>query len=324
MVDVDPPSEDPGGHESVVAHGENRVLQALHDLYGMGVGLQDLHSGSQLMIQRSQRGAVAVDRVMSNSRFSFDAGPIDSLMVLHLRGGTYETTTGGVSAHVAGWEPLIAFQPGSNAIGTVDHMDTRTITIDMDLVRSVSDTAHDDRRRLRFTSLTAPSHGLRQAWMTTADYAARALETESAANPLFHDTVARALAGTALAVFPNTFELDDLHYTRAGFVGAATVRRAQAFVEACAAEPLTPAVVAAHVQLSAAALEDGFRRHLSCSVMDFVTRLRLRRAHEELAALPAGTSVAQVSARWGWTSHRRFVDDYRRVYGEIPRQRTGA
>ncbi|MEU6844398.1 helix-turn-helix domain-containing protein [Streptomyces sp. NPDC046716] len=322
MVDVDDSADSPGPREAIVARGENRVLETLHDLYGMGVGLRNLHSGSQLMIQRSRRGAVAVDRVVSNSTFSFDAGPIDSLMVLYLRDGGYETTTGGVSAQVGGWEPLIAFQPGGNAIGTVDRMDTRTITIDMHVVRAVSDTVHDDRRRLHFTSLTAPTPGLRQAWMATADYAARALEGESATNALFQDSVARALAGAALAVFPNTFQADDLHYARARFTGAATVRRAQAFIEACAAEPLTPAVVATHVSLSAAALENGFRQHASCSVMDFVARTRLRRAHDDLTAGTAGTSVAQVAARWGWTSRQQFLSDYRRAYGEIPQQRT--
>ncbi len=62
-----------------------------------------------------------------------------------------------------------------------------------------------------------------------------------------------------------------------------------------------------------------FRRHRDCTPMEYLRRVRLHHAHQELlAAERAHTTVAQIAASWGFAHTGRFAVYYRQVYGQSP------
>jgi AraC-like DNA-binding protein len=66
-------------------------------------------------------------------------------------------------------------------------------------------------------------------------------------------------------------------------------------------------------------LQQGFQRALGMSPTQYLRQVRLREAHRELAAAdPAGTTVAELAARWGFAHQGRFAAQYRRRYGVSP------
>lgn len=97
----------------------------------------------------------------------------------------------------------------------------------------------------------------------------------------------------------------------------ATARRAAAFLEAHAEQPVTVAEVAGVTPRS---LQYAFRRHYETTVMGCLRLVRLEQAHRQLrAAHPAaGATVAAIARRWGWASSASFASTYHRQYGQAP------
>lgn len=71
--------------------------------------------------------------------------------------------------------------------------------------------------------------------------------------------------------------------------------------------------------MSVRSLQEGFRRHVGCTPMSHLQRVRLARAHDALRhADPARTTVAAIAHRWGFAHLGRFASAYRARYGVPP------
>ncbi len=101
--------------------------------------------------------------------------------------------------------------------------------------------------------------------------------------------------------------------------GPTAVRRARAFIEAHAAEPLTVGRIAAEAGVSIRALQHGFQRVLGMSPTAYLRAVRLRGARRDLVSADRETaSVAAVAAQWGFLHPGRFAARYRAMYGVSP------
>ncbi|MDQ1136051.1 AraC-like DNA-binding protein [Microbacterium sp. SORGH_AS 1204] len=98
-----------------------------------------------------------------------------------------------------------------------------------------------------------------------------------------------------------------------------TVRRAIAHIEAHAQQPLTLEDIAAASGISSRGLQHAFRRELDTTPTEYLRRVRLSAAHDELRAGTA-VSVAEVARRWGFSSASRFARYHREHYGQNPAQ----
>ena len=97
------------------------------------------------------------------------------------------------------------------------------------------------------------------------------------------------------------------------------VRAAVDFIEAQASSPLTVSMMAARSNVSVRTLQDGFRRHLGTTPMNYLRDVRLRRVHETLLESdPGATTVAAVAHRWGFGNLGRLATAYAALYGERP------
>ncbi|WP_426569915.1 helix-turn-helix transcriptional regulator [Streptomyces canus] len=140
-----------------------------------------------------------------------------------------------------------------------------------------------------------------------------------AGQPLIASTAAQHLAAGVLATFPNTAFTDPTSTDR-NDARPATLRRALAYIDDHADEPLTVADIAEAAHVTVRALQYAFRRHMETTPLAHLRRVRLSHAHADLlAATPQdGTTVADIAARWGFFHPGRFAAQYRRTYGRAP------
>ncbi|HEX4252502.1 MAG TPA: AraC family transcriptional regulator [Pseudonocardia sp.] len=99
------------------------------------------------------------------------------------------------------------------------------------------------------------------------------------------------------------------------------VTEAIEYMHGHATEPLTVADIAAHCCVGVRTLQRGFREYLGETPLEHLRGVRLRCAHDELAAADRfGTSVSTIAHRWGFTHLGRFAAAHEARYGVSPSQ----
>lgn len=98
------------------------------------------------------------------------------------------------------------------------------------------------------------------------------------------------------------------------------VRESLDYIEAHLREPITMADLAAHVNMSVRAIQQGFREELGTTPMAYLRDRRLERARAELSdSLPSdGVTVTDIAEHWGFNHLSYFATLYRRRWGESP------
>lgn len=98
------------------------------------------------------------------------------------------------------------------------------------------------------------------------------------------------------------------------------VRRAEEYIRAHSSEDLSISAVAGHLQITARALQMGFRLQRGQSPYSYVETVRLEKAHQLLIAADDGESVTQIALDCGFSHLGRFSQQYKRRYGVMPSQ----
>ncbi|WP_237570204.1 AraC family transcriptional regulator [Mycolicibacterium lacusdiani] len=136
---------------------------------------------------------------------------------------------------------------------------------------------------------------------------------------LLVDACARTLAAAALTTFADsersvTLATDDAQTP-------AQLKRAMWFINGKVDSDIGIQEIADAVHLSPRAVQYLFRRHLNTTPTEYVRRLRLHRAHQDLLAGSNGTAtVSAIATRWGFAHTGRFAVLYRQTYGQSPHQ----
>ncbi|TNC22253.1 AraC family transcriptional regulator [Amycolatopsis alkalitolerans] len=96
-------------------------------------------------------------------------------------------------------------------------------------------------------------------------------------------------------------------------------RRALDLIASHPEAPHTAQSLARDVGVSVRSLQQAFRRQMGCSPTEYLRKVRLQRAHDELRARsPELISVNDVAKRWGFRAPRYFSAVYRDRFGESP------
>jgi AraC-like DNA-binding protein len=99
------------------------------------------------------------------------------------------------------------------------------------------------------------------------------------------------------------------------------VRRAVAYIDDHAEDPMTLTDIAAAAGIGVRALQHGFQVSLNKSPLTYLRDVRLSRVREDLSrADPETTGVADIAFGRGFSHLGRFAGLYRQVYGESPSQ----
>jgi AraC-like DNA-binding protein len=96
------------------------------------------------------------------------------------------------------------------------------------------------------------------------------------------------------------------------------LRRAEAYLTAHLAEPVTVSELSRAVGVPVRTLHSGFRRSLGLPPKTYGRVLRLNAARVDLRKAGPGVTVSQVAIRWGFFHLGNFAADYRRMFGESP------
>ncbi len=100
-------------------------------------------------------------------------------------------------------------------------------------------------------------------------------------------------------------------------VGPWVVRRAEDYMSARVADPITLAHLVAVCGCSRSSLAQAFRSARDYTAMEFLASRRLELAHERLMREPDVTAT-EVALDCGFTNHGRFAKAYRSRFGESP------
>jgi transcriptional regulator GlxA family with amidase domain len=97
----------------------------------------------------------------------------------------------------------------------------------------------------------------------------------------------------------------------------ACVHRAEAFIEAHVADPITLDDIAAAARTPVRTLLDGFRRFRDTSPMQHLRNVRLNLAQDRLVS-ESSASVASIALECGFGNLGRFAQNYVERFGELP------
>jgi AraC-like DNA-binding protein len=192
------------------------------------------------------------------------------------------------------------------------------VTIRTEALNSVAADCHPAlSQQIRFLSCRPRSCGAVRAWHRALHYATATLAApDTAQQPLVVATMAPLLAGALLECYPSN--LTDLDPASDPALPE-TLKDAVAFIHRHAASDIGINDVAGAVHLTPRAVQYLFRRQLDTTPTEYLRRVRLHRAHQELiAGAPSGTTVTEIAQRWGFAHTGRFAVLYRQNYGQSP------
>ncbi|MEN3269126.1 AraC family transcriptional regulator [Pseudonocardia sp.] len=155
--------------------------------------------------------------------------------------------------------------------------------------------------------------------LATEALAHRATRHTALTNPLIaaplHEAVLVGLLQAADHPDRETLE----HSVRAWGIGP--VQRAIDAMHAYPDQPLTLTRLAQIAGCSVRSLQEGFRRYVGLTPLQYLRQVRLEHAHHDLTnADLAHSSVTDIASRWGFTHLGRFATTYRAKYGRSPSQ----
>ncbi|WP_230859948.1 AraC family transcriptional regulator [Actinoplanes aureus] len=262
---------------------------------------------------------VALDRMTYGGWAKIVTDPVDEVIVSTL-------LSGGLSVGPAQRDQLAggdaALMPLHQPIHMEwNHFTVQAVKIPFSAVTRVARRLGVKPANLRFDGVTAVSAAMGQHWLHTLSYLSRMCAGPGPAigHPLLRAAAVDTAAAAVLAVFPNTTMT--LDYTPGpGRVPPATVRRAVAYIDAHADQPITIEDIATAAGVSVRGLQAAFTRHGDTTPTGYLRRARLHGAHRDLQSgdPTRGDTVAAIARRWGYANPGRFAVDYRTAYGQPP------
>jgi AraC-like DNA-binding protein len=161
-----------------------------------------------------------------------------------------------------------------------------------------------------------------QHWAKTLRLAVRLAQNQGAFGgemPLQQARLEEELMLGLLCHQPSTI----LHAVQQGDLSRAAPfprRRALDYIRGNLGEPLTLTQIAGEAGCSLRSLQMGFKRHMGCSPIQYLSRERLIHAHYLLQSLPPDHRVGAVAFDAGFSHLGRFSIAYRAAFGQSPRE----
>jgi AraC-like DNA-binding protein len=265
--------------------------------------------------------AAWLDHVSFAMTFDAVAAPPGALIFGELTSGRVRHGSDRGDRYYGPGQPFLAVQPEHSYTATVEDAEAETAVIDPALPSELAETAPGPTPRpVRFTGYEPVSPQAAAQWRATYAYVRDTVLTslDAASQPLVAASAAQLLVATALAVFPNNALTDPTAGDRHD-ASPPALRRAVAFIDENAYTDITVADIAAAAFITIRAVQLTFRRHMDTTPMQYLRRVRLARAHQDLiAADPGSRTVTAIACRWGFPSPSRFAAAHRRAYGVHP------
>ncbi|WP_234794254.1 helix-turn-helix transcriptional regulator [Mycolicibacterium flavescens] len=297
----------------------------LEDTYGVSMRfrrrLPSRREGPVLVHSRAMAGALAIDVVSIAGQMDVRSDPLNKVTGIWAERGEIDTTCDGARAHVAAGDIGVLAQPHLPYKARFDETRMTAVLLDPPVVAGVAAGVPSSHAPLpiRFASLEPVDECSARAYKSTVSYVRDALLSDPAvATPLVLGHAARLLAAVTLSTFPNSATASPSPHDRTDHQPV-LLRRAMEFIDANATNDIALADIADAVHVTPRAVQYMFRRHLETTPLQYLRRLRLHYAHQELlAADRTEVTVTETAARWGFAHTGRFAVLYRQTYGQSP------
>ncbi|GIH96023.1 helix-turn-helix domain-containing protein [Planobispora siamensis] len=269
---------------------ESRDLTEVQDLIGrryVAVRPHLLDDGRGFVFRpaSASAGELSVDSLTFWTRMEFDTDPFVRVTVMSLFDGRYAVGAIGRDLRRVARGESVLFAPGSQITAVIDRITYHLLQFPAAALTPVADRLGVGSADLRFDATAPVSQAMNRYWRATAAYLSRSFTgpDPAIAHPLILAGVVEAAAAAVLAVFPNTTMTLD-YVAGPGRAAPAAVRRAVAYIDAHADEPITVTDVAAAAGIGVRGLQAAFARHRDITPSGYLRRVRLERAHRELQA----------------------------------------
>ena len=292
--------------------------------YSPGWVIDGLANGSSVTHRRRQAGLLTVDEVLIQGQVGCEIAASDSVAVI-------QALTGSIS--VAG-SPLTRDCPMLVArnMPCVLHGHTvsfEVVTIALEVLHMVAaDGPAPLPRQIQFQDRLPRSRAAARAWHRALDYVTATLASpDTVRQPLLAAAMAPLVAAVLLECYPSNVTAEQDLLSDPGV--SAPLKDAVAFIHSQAAGDIGINDIAAAAHLTPRAVQYLFRQRLDTTPTEYLRRVRLHRAHQDLmGSNRSALTVAQIARRWGFVHTGRFAVLYRQTYGQSPhstlRQRSGA
>lgn len=306
--------------EYEISHAD-AIEQFLVEAYGTSMRIYGDDNQHLLRHRRTDAGAFATETAYQSADLEFEVEPLHKIVVTRTSTSRLERASGTAHRRYDVGEIFIMSEPDRPYTARWMPGEIQNCIIDPTVLARVA--AGEPARRaqpIRFTSLDprTPEAGARW-WATRSHVADLITSPETAAAPLVIASATQLLAAVTLATFPNTAltdpTIEDRHDAH-----PATLRRAMNFIEENAHRDIAVIDIAAAAFVTVRAVQLAFQRHLGITPLEYLRRVRLDHAHQDLKRAAPGDrlTVTAIAYRWGFRSSSRFAATYREAYGVPP------
>ncbi|MFC4065198.1 AraC family transcriptional regulator [Actinoplanes subglobosus] len=265
-------------------------------------------------------GEVAMNRLSYRGAAETVAEPFDAVTTAVLFDGWYSVGTGGAVRRFTAGDALLV-PLGVELDVSWAGLDLQTVRLPLSVVARAAQRLGVEPVDFRFDGPAPVSERMNRHWIATVGFVTRAFAGPDPAvtHPLVYAAALDTLAAAAVAAFPNT-TMTAGYTPGPGRVPPAVVRRALAYIDAHAAEPITVEDIAEASGIGVRGLQAAFARHGDRTPMQCLRQARMAGAHRELRAgdPSRGDTVAVIARRWGFATPGRFAAGYREIYGRLP------
>ncbi len=140
--------------------------------------------------------------------------------------------------------------------------------------------------------------------------------SDSLRHPLVERSIREIIISTVLATLPHNY--DQELTTKVDCAVPRSVKRAEEYMRAHAAQPISVEILAREAGCSERALQNAFRTFRERTPMTVLRDVRLECAHAELKF--EDSNVTEVALKWGFSNLGRFAALYEAKYLEKPSQ----
>ncbi|WP_231743137.1 helix-turn-helix transcriptional regulator [Mycobacterium sp. GA-2829] len=302
----------------------DKAAAFLDDAYGSRLRLSRLDEpkcgGAVLSHIRLDAGAFVLDEIELLGSFTAAPDPLHRVAAVWAQRGRIAGRCGGVEGIARPGEVTLLAQPDLPFDAGGENVALTTVLLDPALMASVATGMPPAQapQQIRFSMFEPVDDPARRLWQHTVRYIRDSVLADDAlASPLVLGHAARMLAAATLAAFPNTVGAVETAHDRDA--KPVLLQRAVDFIDEHLDSDIALGDIAAAIHVSPRAVQYMFRRHLDSTPLQYLRRLRLHRAHQDLIAgdLRCDT-VTAIAARWGFGHTGRFAVAYRQTYGQSP------
>lgn len=283
-------------------------------VYRPGWRVSELTASAAVSHRRCEAGFLTVDDVTIQGRAVVEIPASSTAVVIQPRAGSL-SVVGGPSATLD--VPLLVTH-GMSCVLQCNGARFDVVSLAADVLHKVAaDWQGALPQQIQFLDRRPRSSAAVRAWQRALEYVTAGLAAaDTAQQPMIVTGMARLLAAALLECYPSNVTDQDPDDEAAL---PETLKEAVSFIHRHAAGEVGINEVAAAVHLTPRAVQYLFRRQLGTTPTEYMRRVRLNRAHQELiSGSPTTAKVTEIAQRWGFAHTGRFAVLYRQTYGQSP------